>query len=34
VLDAATAAKAINVYRTQPATGSQGLQEINTKKGN
>ena len=34
VLDTATAAKAVNVYRTQPATGTQGLQEINTKKGN
>jgi pilus assembly protein CpaD len=34
VLDAATAAKAVNVYRTQPATGTGGLKEINTKKGN
>ena len=34
VLDTATAAKAVNVYRTQPATGTQGLKEINTKKGN
>jgi pilus assembly protein CpaD len=33
VLDAATAAKAVNVYRTQPATGTQGLQNISTKKG-
>lgn len=34
VLDTATAAKAVNAYRTQPTTGSEGLKEINTKKGN
>jgi len=34
VLDTATATKAVNVYRTQPATGTGGLKEINTKKGN
>ena len=34
VLDAATAAKAINVYRTKPATGAGSLEDINTKKGN
>ena len=35
VLDTATAAKAVNAYRTAPPTGNQGLQEINTKsKGN
>ena len=32
--DAATAARAINVYRTTPPTGAQGLQDINTKKEN
>lgn len=30
--DAATATKAINVYRTTPPTGTQGLQDVNTKK--
>lgn len=33
VLDTATAAKAVNAYRTAPPTGNQGLQDINTKKG-
>jgi pilus assembly protein CpaD len=32
VPDAATAARAINVYRTTPPTGTGGLKEINTKK--
>jgi pilus assembly protein CpaD len=30
--DAATAARAINAYRTAPTTGSKGLQDISTKK--
>ena len=30
--DAATAARAIGVYRTTPPTGTQGLQDISTKK--
>ena len=30
--DAATAAKAIQYYRTTPPTGTKGLQDINTKK--
>ena len=33
VLDAATAAKAINVYRKQEPTGTGGLQDISTKSG-
>jgi pilus assembly protein CpaD len=33
VPDAATAARAINVYRTTPPTGTGGLQDISTKKG-
>ncbi len=32
--DAATGAKAINLYRGAPPTGAKGLQDINTKKGN
>ena len=32
--DATTASRAIGVYRTTPPTGSKGLQDINTKKGN
>lgn len=31
VSDAATAAKALQLYRTAPPTGAQGLQDINTK---
>ena len=31
--DATTAARAINVYRTSPPTGTKGLQDISTKKG-
>ena len=34
VLDTATAAKAVDVYRKKQPTGSGGLQEISTKKGN
>ena len=30
--DASTAARAINVYRTTPPTGSKGLQDISTSK--
>jgi pilus assembly protein CpaD len=30
--DAATAARAIGIYRTTPPTGTQGLQDISTKK--
>jgi pilus assembly protein CpaD len=30
--DVSTAAKAIQLYRTAPPTGKQGLQEVNTKK--
>ena len=33
VVDAATAARAINVYRTTPPTGTKGLDETSTKKG-
>ncbi len=32
--DAATAARAIGVYRTTPPTGTQGLQDVSTKKEN
>ena len=32
--DAATAARAINVYRTTPPTGTKGLEETKTSKGN
>ena len=32
--DAMTASKAVGAYRAAPPTGTQGLQEINTKKGN
>lgn len=32
--DAATASRAIGVYRNTPPTGTQGLQDISTKKGN
>jgi pilus assembly protein CpaD len=32
--DATTASRAINVYRTTPPTGTKGLPEISTKKGN
>jgi len=32
--DAATASRAIQMYRTAPPTGSKGLQDISTKKGN
>ena len=32
VSDAATAAKALQMYRTAPPTGTQGLQDISTKK--
>ena len=31
--DAATATRAIGVYRTTPPTGTQGLKDISTKKG-
>jgi pilus assembly protein CpaD len=34
VLDTATAAKAVDVYRKKQPTGSGGLQEISTKGGN
>lgn len=33
-VDANTAARGVTVYRTTPPTGTKGLQEINTKKGN
>lgn len=33
VLDAATAAKAVNSYRTATPTGKDGLKDISTKKG-
>lgn len=33
VVDPDTAAKAINVYRTKPATGTGGLQSVSTKSG-
>ena len=32
VIDTATAAKAVNVYRTTPPTGTKGLSDISTKK--
>ena len=32
--DATTASRAIQMYRTTPPTGSKGLQDISTKKGN
>lgn len=32
VVDAATASRAINVYRTRPPTGTEDLQETSTKK--
>ena len=31
--DATTAARAVNVYRTQPPTGTKGLEQLNTKSG-
>jgi pilus assembly protein CpaD len=34
VVDATTASRAINSYRTAPPTGTKGLQDISTKKGN
>jgi pilus assembly protein CpaD len=34
VVDTATAAKAVNVYRTTAPTGTGGLKDISTKKGN
>lgn len=34
VSDANTASRAIGVYRTTPPTGTKGLQDISTKKGN
>jgi pilus assembly protein CpaD len=34
VSDTATAVKALDYYRSNPPTGSRGLQEVNTKKGN
>ncbi len=34
VVDAATASKAVNSYRSAAPTGNKGLQDINTKKGN
>lgn len=32
--DAATASRAIQMYRTTPPTGTKGLLDVNTKKGN
>ena len=32
--DAVTASKAVGAYRAAPPTGTQGLKDINTKKGN
>jgi pilus assembly protein CpaD len=32
-VDTTTATKAINSYRTQPPTGTKGLADVNTKKG-
>lgn len=32
VVDTSTAARAINVYRTAPPTGTKGLDDVNTKK--
>jgi pilus assembly protein CpaD len=32
-VDAVTAAKAVQFYRSSPPTGTKGLQEINTKEG-
>ncbi|MGI8931604.1 MAG: CpaD family pilus assembly protein [Sphingomicrobium sp.] len=32
--DSATSSRAIGVYRTTPPTGTKGLQDISTKKGN
>jgi pilus assembly protein CpaD len=34
VVDAATATRGVGVYRTTPPTGTKGLQDVNTKKGN
>jgi pilus assembly protein CpaD len=34
VVDASTATRGVNVYRSTAPTGTKGLQEINTKKGN
>jgi pilus assembly protein CpaD len=34
VVDATTASRAINSYRTAPPTGTKGLPDISTKKGN
>jgi len=34
VIDAQTATKAVNYYRTQAPTGAQGLKEVSTKGGN
>jgi hypothetical protein len=33
VIDPDTAAKAINVYRTKPATGNGALPAVNTRAG-
>jgi pilus assembly protein CpaD len=33
-VDSATAAKAVQFYRNQAPTGTKGLQDVNTKKGN
>jgi len=33
-VDAATAAKAVGLYRSTPPTGSKGLEKVNTKGGN
>ncbi|MGE5563932.1 MAG: CpaD family pilus assembly lipoprotein [Bacillota bacterium] len=32
--DVATAAKAVNLYRSTPPSGTKGLQDVSTKKGN
>ena len=32
--DASTASKAVDIYRKTPPTGTKGLQDISTKKGN
>ena len=34
VVDSVTATKAVNTYRTAKPTGTTGLQDLNTKKGN
>jgi pilus assembly protein CpaD len=33
-VDAATAAKAVQMYRNAPPTGTQGLKDVNTKRSN